>query len=178
MNTASFQFTTSQGGRPWYHEISGYPMYFQFTTSQGGRRGIAYLLYLRAFIFQFTTSQGGRLRELSPPCRKVYLSIHDLTRRSTFLRRSYLRYEYLSIHDLTRRSTMKAAPQIVSGITFNSRPHKEVDFRRRHSRLSVYLFQFTTSQGGRLEKERRLVDAERAFNSRPHKEVDMDCWPA
>ena len=34
--------------------------------------------------------------------------------------------------------------------TFNSRPLKEVDHAPRQSPFSIELFQFTTSQGGRL----------------------------
>ncbi len=99
------------------------------------------------------------------------LSIHDLTRRSTFAitfipagisfqfttsqggrRHAHssvvLRYD-LSIHDLTRRSTM----------------------RIRISARSI-TFQFTTSQGGR-RRSRQAYAETASFNSRPHKEVDI-----
>ena len=78
--------------------------------------------------FQFTTSQGGR------PCRSgnskfmEYLSIHDLSRRSTLRIQSNNLSIYLSIHDLSRRSTISCS---------NLHPHS-------------FIFQFTTSQGGRL----------------------------
>ena len=55
---------------------------FQFTTSQGGRHFYFHTKILR-FIFQFTTSQGGRLRFWMNRLVELYLSIHDLTRRST-----------------------------------------------------------------------------------------------
>ena len=61
----------------------------------------------------------------------------------------------LSIHDLTRRSTSFSDHFWESLLSFNSRPHKEVDLYRKTEVLS-----------------------DSSFNSRPHKEVDM-CflWP-
>ena len=77
--------------------------------------------------------------------------------------------------------------------TFNSRPHKEVDlwkaFEGDGNGLSIHdltrrstlpcnpfvrprIFQFTTSQGGRLVFRVILLDT-KPFNSRPHKEVDL-----
>ena len=55
----------------------------------------------------------------------------------------------LSTHDLTRRSTRETGIQQGGEITFNSRPHKEVD-----------------GEGIAFKT------AEQTFNSRPHKEVD------
>ena len=55
---------------------------FQFTTSQGGRR-LFRNSFASSLIFQFTTSQGGRLACSEFPPVPQYLSIHDLTRRST-----------------------------------------------------------------------------------------------
>ena len=76
---------------------------------------------------------------------------------------------------------------------FNSRPHKEVDFTTDGNTFLMQLFQFTTSQGGRLSQGYQLFmnyhfqfttsqggrricgnihPADRSFNSRPHKEVD------
>ena len=55
---------------------------FQFTTSQGGRPSV---MRRRMILenFQFTTSQGGRLSDIRDHLRYYSLSIHDLTRRST-----------------------------------------------------------------------------------------------
>ena len=78
--------------------------------------------------FQFTTSQGGRLCRFSQACNRHHLSIHDLTRRSTKSERLRTSKIELSIHDLTRRSTVW---------------RKKLSYGR--------IFQFTTSQGGRLE---------------------------
>ena len=57
----------------------------------------------------------------------LYLSIHDLTRRSTFAGANWSCIVCLSIHDLTRRSTELSDEEQDNIITFNSRPHKEVD---------------------------------------------------
>ena len=104
---------------------------FQFTTSQGGRR--KELHRARAIqIFQFTTSQGGRLRGGPGLMKKSKISIHDLTRRSTNLTGG---------RDSERDY-------------FNSRPHKEVDLNATGKNLTGSTFQFTTSQGGRLERIR------------------------
>ena len=77
---------------------------FQFTTSQGGRRDSTQALtYTEPF--QFTTSQGGRHADAGHPEKRWSLSIHDLT----------------------RRSTGTIVEHLENLITFNSRPHKEVD---------------------------------------------------
>ena len=59
----------------------------------------------------------------------------------------------LSTHDLTRRSTFC---HIIYGwffSTFNSRPHKEVDEDDRVKNLEEQVFQLTTSQGGRPDRQ-------------------------
>ena len=85
--------------------------------------------------FQFTTSQGGRL---SPPPFSPFgipLSIHDLTRRSTFRSGAFAMRACLSIHDLTRRSTLSPLSSFLHDRPFNSRPHKEVDKDERITAL-------------------------------------------
>ena len=121
-----FQFTTSQGGRLEGREqddnlfdlsihdltrrstsMSGTlenPLLFQFTTSQGGRLS-RQTSNLADAIFQFTTSQGGR------PLFSIFSAILC----------------DLSIHDLTRRSTITIRILERMTVSFNSRPHKEVD---------------------------------------------------
>ena len=143
----TFQFTTSQGGRQLRVSYTLLYPSFQFTTSQGGR--LKKLFRLAPFhTFQFTTSQGGRLRKSHRILCEVYFNSRPHkevdNRRNTQTYRSII-----SIHDLTRRST-------------------DVWTLRR---LFHGQFQFTTSQGGRLEEERE-VDKRIYFNSRPHKEVD------
>ena len=81
--------------------------------------------------------------------RDACLSIHDLTRRSTISERQPLLYVDLSIHDLTRRSTMNLFSICCGIISFNSRPHKEVDSTLSQQSAPAQAFQFTTSQGGR-----------------------------
>ena len=122
--------------------------------------------------FQFTTSRGGRLSMIGPPSMFIYLSIHDLTRRST---------------DIVCAGVTALTP-------FNSRPHEEVDVCFRSYRIVKRNFQFTTSRGGRLQAGRGMTvelslsihDLTRrstapttiesnqyfSFNSRPHEEVD------
>ena len=56
------------------------------------------------------------------------LSIHDLTRRSTCFGDPAARTIQLSIHDLTRRSTLLCLNAVLVLSSFNSRPHKEVDY--------------------------------------------------
>ena len=124
----------------------------------------------------------------------IELSIHDLTRRSTTIRQQFWTWRSLSIHDLTRRSTRREVVKWKGRKPFNSRPHKEVDDTRPRSNRSVLVFQFTTSQGGRLllsctfvtsvifqfttsqggrpEAFAIVKEGEESFNSRPHKEVD------
>ena len=99
------------------------------------------------------------------------LSIHDLTRRSTyghielyigggpFNSRPHKEVDWakkgfdpngnLSIHDLTRRSTSCVYHAVTGGFPFNSRPHKEVDISDVVNKIIATTFQFTTSQGGR-----------------------------
>ena len=99
----------------------------------------------------------------------------------------------ISIHDLTRRSTTWRKIPKNQRSYFNSRPHKEVDNTNHVEEEIDRLFQFTTSQGGRLylkmfcEEQKifqfttsqggRLIvilnyAVIKHFNSRPHKEVD------
>ena len=59
------------------------------------------------------------------------------------------RFSDLSIHDLTRRSTFPLTVRYDSVFPFNSRPHKEVDGEPEGDGESERIFQFTTSQGGR-----------------------------
>ena len=123
--------------------------------------------------FQLTTSQGGR---------PVLALTVDLCCA-------------LSTHDLTRRSTVVIPTQLIIGISFNSRPHKEVDFEEVHITIAgVHLSthdltrRSTCRSRNNPKKEdlsthdltRRstiwLHDCDRVtipFNSRPHKEVDL-----
>ena len=125
----AFQLTTSQGGRlSCTHNLSCDTI-FQLTTSQGGRPKILYHSSSRmhfnsrprkevdgirgkatgmVFSFQLTTSQGGRPRAAKHCCFCIYISTHDLTRRST----------------VTGRCLRLSASY------FNSRPHKEVDLEK------------------------------------------------
>ena len=104
-NPELFQFTTSQGGRPCLGKEYAEPVLFQFTTSQGGRL-MGSDEISDDCIFQFTTSQGGRLNESKEDRLVASISIHDLTRRSTGFGSAVGRSKSISIHDLTRRSTL------------------------------------------------------------------------
>ena len=102
------------------------------------------------------------------------LSIHDLTRRSTSNFMLFLLHvDQLSIHDLTRRSTVYILFLSMITLSFNSRPHKEVDTIEPPS------FPGTASFNSRPHKEvDQLCIAtsgrQEPFNSRPHKEVDLN----
>ena len=81
--------------------------------------------------------------------QSTYLSIHDLTRRSTFQCFVNVSGMILSIHDLTRRSTLPTINDDLTVMSFNSRPHEEVDAKIASPSLTI-----------------------KSFNSRPHEEVD------
>ena len=145
----AFQLTTSQGGRlSCTHNLSCDTI-FQLTTSQGGRPKILYHSSSRmhfnsrprkevdglrgkatgmVFSFQLTTSQGGRPRAAKHCCFCIYISTHDLTRRSTVTGRC-LRLS-ASYFNSRPHKEVDSLPR-VRGYRpwyFNSRPHKEVDF--------------------------------------------------
>ena len=103
-------------------------------------------------------------------CFILSLSIHDLTRRSTALKRSIKKFYSLSIHDLTRRSTHIYSISVGKPVfQFTTSQGGRLLASARIAEEGG--FQFTTSQGGR-----RCPDsghqARPSFNSRPHKEVD------
>ena len=105
----------------------------------------------------------------------------------------------LSTHDLTRRSTRISHICHTFARSFNSRPHKEVDWIGKTISMTQSSFQLTTSQGGRLNSipppvtalsfqlttsqgGRRVISVcpsclFQSFNSRPHKEVDLEHNP-
>ena len=98
------------------------------------------------------------------------ISIHDLTRRSTYTSDHQYGFQDISIHDLTRRSTV--APNH-NPAPFSISIH---DLTRRSTMMDDtfcedFVFQFTTSQGGR-QRSVYMLFISRYFNSRPHKEVD------
>ena len=147
VSTKYFQFTTSQGGRQKERNVPYTVLIFQFTTSQGGRLlkinsdvanfpfnsrphkevdcpGSFY--FLPTDFFQFTTSQGGR--QPSEPAKPADNTFQFTTSQGG------------------RPFHLCCAIRLLS---FNSRPHKEVDPGRTE----------TSDPGG-------------SFNSRPHKEVD------
>ena len=189
----AFQLTTSQGGRPkiLYHSSSRMHFNSRPRKEVDGLRGKATGM---VFSFQLTTSQGGRPRAAKHCCFCIYISTHDLTRRSTVTGRclrlsaSYFNSRphkevdsispnrtektvRISTHDLTRRSTSCCIPSITVLIISTH------DLTRRSTTVfadppNCTLFQLTTSQGGRLLPYRLNPNALH-FNSRPHKEVDQ-----
>ncbi len=142
-----FQSTTSQGGRPGFGSDDAGSSAFQFTTSQGGRQSSGAM--------SFWTSN---------------LSIHDLTRRSTLpisMNTALAPFQFTTSQG-GRRET---GYLISERLSFNSRPHKEVDYQRHRNysniRLSIhYLTRRSTSSLASTSAGRG------PFNSRPHKEVD------
>ena len=166
---------------------------FQFTTSRGGRRFLFFLNGQCLFPFnsrpheEVDMSTNARFKVIrtfnSRPHDEVdiknggnlsdaaRLSIHDLTRRSTWFIKRFREIEDLSIHDLTRRSTASAAQTTANN---NLSIH---DLTRRSTLAGKILsggnfFQFTTSRGGRRRSLISLLQF-LSFNSRPHEEVDL-----
>ncbi len=122
-----FQFTTSRRGRLQKMQERKMRKAFQFTTSRRGRPPIGQRHLPPILHFQFTTSRRGRPFPGRILDRRKELSIHDLTQRSTIRRAQNQQRKNLSIHDLTQRSTSPRGVEKYSGLTFNSRPHAEVD---------------------------------------------------
>ena len=144
---------------------------FQLTTSHGGRPPLKFgIIFLSTF--QLTTSHGGRRQFFFRGFVISLLSTHDLTRRSTAqptsLRNPRSSFQLttshggrrfpvfsesvvinLSTHDLTRRSTLSLPLLCPISLTFNSRPHTEVDFSHPPVATRYTIFQLTTSHGGR-----------------------------
>ena len=79
---------------------------------------------------------------------------------------------YISTHDLARRSTFSKQRFPEESRYFNSRPRKEVDILCYQLFAILLLFQLTTSQGGRLIDLSQTA-TKQYFNSRPRKEVDI-----
>ena len=83
-----------------------------------------------------------------------YVSIHDLSKRSTSVYIAWIWAGSVSIHDLSKRSTGLSHIAVKSYWRFNSRPLEEVDRHDLQSRKS-----------------------DTSFNSRPLEEVDFcPCW--
>ena len=141
---------------------------FQFTTSQGGRqRYIDYVTgnsHFNSRPHKEVDQGGGIMKD------RIVISIHDLTRRSTAFTSGNPAIDVISIHDLTRRSTdISPGVAVVFDISIHDLTRRSTFSESRS--ICLWIFQFTTSQGGRLLDPnigpRRLY-----FNSRPHKEVD------
>ena len=167
----TFQFTTSQGGRHNFSPSCCDVATFQFTTSQGGR-----LLAIASPLLQHNTFNSRPHKEVdhSSPRRSLDPSpFNSRPHKEVDCAVSYISLLIdLSIHDLTRRSTFLVSTIFDRIISFNSRPHKEVDHLPLYNRRHSGTFQFTTSQGGRPRSVLVGVTLQTPFNSRPHKEVD------
>ena len=167
----AFQLTTSHGGRLTDAGFTYAISIFQLTTSHGGRpfhfqrngaqKGpfnsrphtevdeIVTVRVSSSSTFQLTTSHGGRLVLHQQQDYDIYLSTHDLTRRSTILN---CENGILTIFQLT---TSHGGRQSVEGS------------ERNHGN-----FQLTTSHGGRRFYVHGQKNVDVPFNSRPHTEVD------
>ena len=99
-------------------------------------------------LFQFTTSQGGRRKRRVIPSSSKCISIHDLTRRSTLSHISSHYRVYISIHDLTRRSTNPCC-HCYNSFLFQFTTSQGGRHRENIEASQEAIFQFTTSQGGR-----------------------------
>ena len=101
-------------------------------------------------VFQFTTSQGGRHRNFCDALHTLNLSIHDLTRRSTYYETEPGSDRIIFQFTTSQGGRRKYTDMYLNYCPFNSRPHKEVD-----ARIQIIIYQAEP------------------FNSRPHKEVDI-----
>ena len=126
-NIALFQLTTSQGGRLFCKHVSYCLPYFNSRPHK--EVDAAWYGQGPAIIFISTHD----LTRRSTADGEVYfytddISTHDLTRRSTQKAFLSMGEWNISTHDLTRRSTIHIPQHNSHYIHFNSRPHKEVDF--------------------------------------------------
>ena len=143
---------------------------FQLTTSHGGRLHIVFTTSPK-FSFQLTTSHGGRPYLLPFPRKSVCLSTHDLTRRSTTDITLELTGETFQL-TTSHGGRLHPSCSSRSRLSFNSRPHTEVDLHhmsvRFLHRLSTHDLTRRSTFCHRFHRFR--LDP---FNSRPHTEVDM-----
>ena len=107
---------------------TGFRNFFQFTTSQGGRRFSVVQNPLSDVPFnsrphkEVDLVMGYILEQMQRPFNSRPHKEVDCMSLLYSLARSYL-----SIHDLTRRSTVLEERDFPKRTPFNSRPHKEVD---------------------------------------------------
>ena len=122
-----FQLTTSRRGRPKQQPLCAERMEFQLTTSRRGRPTRVNNFY-EIQQFQLTTSRRGRPFPLNATESPLFISTHDLTKRSTCLFKHKDHFQSISTHDLTKRSTRSTTTLAVKR-----------------------LFQLTTSRRGRQQ---------------------------
>ena len=177
--------------------FDGSDLIFQFTTSRGGR----HLMYGATFccslsfnsrpheevdvihihiislekIFQFTTSRGGRRLMQTLLSNTLVLSIHDLTRRSTF---PIIFFDAPRDFQFTTsrggRRTIRMGTR--SRATFNSRPHEEVDVSVTADDISIRDLSIHDLTRRSTSSDTPSPHRACPFNSRPHEEVDETVW--
>ena len=138
---ATFQLTTSQGGRHGGFNLQTTDKAFQLTTSRGGRHQQLWW-HLRLDTFQLTTSRGGRH---AFGCL-VQCFWHFNSRP----------------HEEVDLSTVLS---ISDSVHFNSRPHEEVDRVPKITNDGIITFQLTTSRGGR---PRQILNRRRKVSISTH----------
>ena len=104
----SFQFTTSRRGRPLDDSPSAQTTSFQFTTSRRGRPIFQKTLQVQAARFNSRPLEEVDRSMSLHFTEEEYVSIHDLSKRSTRVRRAFQQARRVSIHDLSKRSTVLA----------------------------------------------------------------------
>ena len=108
---------------------------------------------------------------VTPLSQLAILSIHDLTKRSTGVESASKLFPGLSIHDLTKRSTLTVERFALRNLSFNSRPHEEVDSGARSTSGACRPFNSRPHEEvDGYRKTHHLPSL--SFNSRPHEEVD------
>ena len=151
MFAGTFQLTTSRGGRRESSELHRCRVIFQLTTSRGGRLQSRHECCVR-WIFQLTTSRGGRRCKATQTrtSREHFNSRpHEEVDLNDFLMALFS--GIISTHDLTRRSTHSLQIYCIHHLHVNSRPHEEVDLVWEKNQPTGFLFQLTTSRGGRQQ---------------------------
>ena len=113
-------------------------------------------------MFQLTTSRRGRPLYSQYNPIAIYVSTHDLTKRSTADDLVLLRNVVFQL-TTSRRGRQCGICKIFLWNCFNSRPHEEVDNVRHERKSLCIMFQLTTSRRGRQQFLRKKFSFQNHF---------------
>ena len=115
--------------------------------------------------------------EVDAWCRRrvtaLFVSTHDLTKRSTRIVYFAIVSLNVSTHDLTKRSTSRILLAARCAVMFQLTTSRRGRHRIFFPNQSGFTFQLTTSRRGRLLRHQYKPTTHTCFNSRPHEEVDL-----